>query len=40
MILSFTLAATLAGAGTRMIRGAPLEWRPDWIWGSFSGALG
>lgn len=31
---------TLAGAGTRMIRGAPLEWRPDWIWGSFSGALG
>jgi hypothetical protein len=31
---------TLAGAGTRMIRGAPLEWHPDWIWGSFSGALG
>lgn len=31
---------TLAGAGRRMIRGAPLEWRPDWIWGSFSGALG
>jgi predicted N-acetyltransferase YhbS len=31
---------TLAGAGTRMIRGAPLEWRPDCIWGSFSGALG
>jgi GNAT superfamily N-acetyltransferase len=31
---------TLVGAGTRMIRGAPLEWRPDWIWGSFSGALG
>jgi len=31
---------TIVGAGTRMIRGAPLEWRPDWIWGSFSGALG
>jgi predicted N-acetyltransferase YhbS len=31
---------TLAGAGTRMIRCAPLEWLPDWIWGSFSGALG
>jgi predicted N-acetyltransferase YhbS len=31
---------TLAGAGTRMIRGAPLAWRPDWIWGTFSGALG
>jgi predicted N-acetyltransferase YhbS len=31
---------TLAGAGTRMIRGAPLEWRPNWIWGTFSGAFG
>ena len=31
---------TLAGAGTRMIRGKPLEWNPDWIWGTFSGALG
>ena len=31
---------TLAGAGTRMIRGEPLEWNPDWIWGTFSGALG
>jgi predicted N-acetyltransferase YhbS len=31
---------TLAGAGTRMIRGAPLDWHPDWIWGTFSGALG
>ncbi|HLQ48021.1 MAG TPA: GNAT family N-acetyltransferase [Candidatus Dormibacteraeota bacterium] len=31
---------SLAGAGTRMIRGEPLEWRPDWIWGTFSGALG
>jgi predicted N-acetyltransferase YhbS len=29
-----------AGAGTRMIRGDPLAWHPDWIWGSFSGALG
>jgi GNAT superfamily N-acetyltransferase len=31
---------TLAGAGTRMIRGEPLDWNPDWIWGTFSGALG
>jgi GNAT superfamily N-acetyltransferase len=31
---------TLAGAGTRMIRGERLEWNPDWIWGTFSGALG
>jgi predicted N-acetyltransferase YhbS len=31
---------TPAGAGTRMIRGEPLEWNPDWIWGTFSGALG
>ena len=31
---------TLAGRGTRMIRGAPLGWNPDWIWGTFSGALG
>ena len=31
---------TRAGAGTRMIRGAPLEWNPAWIWGNFSGALG
>jgi hypothetical protein len=28
------------GAGTRMIRGEPLNWRPEWIWGLFSGALG
>ena len=26
--------------GTRMIRGAPLAWRPDAIWGQFNGALG
>jgi hypothetical protein len=26
--------------GTRMIRGAPLVWRPDAIWGQFNGALG
>ena len=31
---------TLAGAGTRMIQGERLEWNPDWIWGTFSGALG
>jgi predicted N-acetyltransferase YhbS len=31
---------TLAGRGTRMIRGEPLEWNPDWIWGTISGALG
>jgi GNAT superfamily N-acetyltransferase len=27
-------------AGTRMIRGEPLDWRPDWIWGQLGGALG
>ena len=26
--------------GTRMIRGAPLTWRPEAIWGQFNGALG
>jgi GNAT superfamily N-acetyltransferase len=26
--------------GTRMIRGAPLVWRPREIWGQFNGALG
>ena len=26
--------------GTRMIRGAALDWHPDWIWGQLSGALG
>ena len=31
---------TPAGAGTRMIRGEPLDWHPDWIWGHFNGALG
>jgi GNAT superfamily N-acetyltransferase len=31
---------TPAGAGTRMIRGDPLDWNPGWIWGNFSGALG
>jgi predicted N-acetyltransferase YhbS len=29
-----------AGGGTRMIRGEPLDWHPDWIWGTLSGALG
>ena len=24
----------------RMVRGEPLEWRPDWIWGQFNHALG
>ena len=24
----------------RMIRGAPLTWRPDWIWGQFNHAMG
>lgn len=28
------------GGGTRMIRGEALDWRPDWIWGQFGGALG
>jgi predicted N-acetyltransferase YhbS len=28
------------GAGTRMIRGAPLDWRPNWVWGHYSGAFG
>ena len=26
--------------GVRMIRGEPLDWRPDAIWGQFNGALG
>lgn len=26
--------------GVRMIRGAPLAWEPDWIWGQLNGALG
>jgi GNAT superfamily N-acetyltransferase len=24
----------------RMIRGEPLDWRPDWIWGQFNHAIG
>jgi predicted N-acetyltransferase YhbS len=24
----------------RMVRGAPLDWRPNWLWGQFNGALG
>jgi hypothetical protein len=31
---------TEAGAGTRMIRGEPIDWHPEWIWGHFNGALG
>lgn len=27
-------------AAVRMFRGEPLDWRPDWIWGQFNGALG
>jgi GNAT superfamily N-acetyltransferase len=26
--------------GPRMVRGAPLDWRPEWIYGQFGGALG
>jgi GNAT superfamily N-acetyltransferase len=26
--------------GTRMIRGAPLNWRPEFVWGQLNGALG
>lgn len=29
-----------AWAAPRMVRGAPLEWRPDAIWGQFSHAMG
>lgn len=27
-------------AAPRMIRGAPLTWRPDWLWGQFNHAMG
>jgi len=26
--------------GVRMIRGEPLDWHPEAIWGQFNGALG
>jgi GNAT superfamily N-acetyltransferase len=26
--------------GSRMIRGAPVAWHPEWVWGQLSGALG
>jgi len=26
--------------GPRLIRGEPLDWRPDWIYGQFTGAIG
>ncbi|HET9456409.1 MAG TPA: GNAT family N-acetyltransferase [Candidatus Limnocylindrales bacterium] len=29
-----------SAAAVRMFRGEPLDWRPDWIWGQFNGALG
>jgi hypothetical protein len=25
---------------TRGVRGAPVDWRPQWIWGQFNGSLG
>ena len=28
------------GSGVRMIRGVPLDWHPEAIWGQFNGALG
>jgi GNAT superfamily N-acetyltransferase len=28
------------GSGVRMIRGEPLDWNPEAIWGQFNGALG
>ena len=28
------------GSGVRMIRGEPLDWHPEAIWGQFNGALG
>jgi GNAT superfamily N-acetyltransferase len=28
------------GSGVRMIRGGPLDWHPEAIWGQFNGALG
>jgi predicted N-acetyltransferase YhbS len=31
---------TEAPGGPRMIRGAAIDWRPDWIYGQFNGALG
>jgi hypothetical protein len=27
-------------ANVRMVRGEPLDWRPDWIYGQLNGALG
>jgi hypothetical protein len=27
-------------SGVRMIRGEPLDWHPEAIWGQFNGALG
>ena len=31
---------TQHGGATRMIRGEPLRWRPQWLWGQFNGAIG
>ena len=27
-------------AAPRMLRGEPMAWRPDWIWGQFNHAVG
>jgi GNAT superfamily N-acetyltransferase len=32
--------ATESWSAPRMIRGAPLHWRPEWLWGQFNYALG
>jgi hypothetical protein len=31
---------TESSGGLRMIRGEPLDWRPNGIWGQLNGALG
>ena len=31
---------TEAWRAPRLIRGAPLDWHPEWIWGQFNHALG
>ena len=30
----------LLWSAPRMIRGEPMSWRPDWIWGQFNHAMG
>ena len=29
-----------AGDLPRLVRGEPLDWRPDWIWGQLNHAMG